>query len=156
MAILFHSQSFCQKIEKENHWRYKISEPVNEPLSSNKATKQILGYIHMLVITINQSINHQYNWSLQPFSQDYDLVSDTIYVVSVSFLYEWRDLKSIPNNRFLRNFSMAILFSLTVFFFFLPDFYLEEDAKEIIFFIFCFWCLNWDTNPGFTTNKPTH
>ena len=33
----------------------------------------------------------------------------------------------------------------------------EKIAEKIIyFFIFSFWCLTWDTNTGFTYNKPTH
>ena len=31
-----------------------------------------------------------HNWSLQPFSQDYDLVSYITYVVRVNFLHGWR------------------------------------------------------------------
>ena len=46
--------------------------------------------------------------SLQLFSQDYDLVSHITYVVYVNFntwLVLTYSLKSIPNDRFLRNFS---------------------------------------------------
>ena len=38
-------------------------------------------------------ITYILNWSLQPFSQDYDLVSHTTYVVCVNFVHEWRDLQ---------------------------------------------------------------
>ena len=34
-----------------------------------------------------------HNCSLQPFSQDYDLVSHTTYVVCANFIHEWRDLQ---------------------------------------------------------------
>ena len=36
---------------------------------------------------------HIHNWSLQPFSQAYDLASHDTYVVCVNFIYKWRDLK---------------------------------------------------------------
>ena len=40
-------------------------------------------------------LTHTYihNWSLQPFSQDYELVSYTTYVVCVNFIHKWRDLQ---------------------------------------------------------------
>ena len=34
-----------------------------------------------------------YNWSVQVFSQDYNLASHITYGVYVSFIDEWRDLK---------------------------------------------------------------
>ena len=34
-----------------------------------------------------------FNWPLQPFSQDIDLVSHTIYVVCVNFIHKWWDLQ---------------------------------------------------------------
>ena len=52
------------------------------------------------------------------------------------------------NDRFLRNFFMAGLFTLRVCW--------EEIAKEIFFFYISFWCLAWYTNLSFTPNKPTH
>ena len=33
------------------------------------------------------------HWSLQPFSQDYDLASHTTHFVCVNFIHEWRDLQ---------------------------------------------------------------
>ena len=43
---------------------------------------------------INKVINPDYihNWSLQPFSQDYDLASHTTYVEYVTFVQERWDL----------------------------------------------------------------
>ena len=32
----------------------------------------------------------------------------------------------------------------------------EEIAEEIIVLHISFWCLTWNTNPGFSFNKPTH
>ena len=44
-----------------------------------------------------------YNWSLQPFSLDYDLDCHTTYV---KFIHELPDsLKSTPHDRLVRNFS---------------------------------------------------
>ena len=31
-----------------------------------------------------------HNWSLKPFSQDYDLASHTTHIVCVNFIHEWR------------------------------------------------------------------
>ena len=51
----------------------------------------------------------------------------------------------------MRNFSWQ---------FYLPtEFLLEicwEEIAEEIFFRISFWCLAWDPNPGFSSNKPTH
>ena len=38
---------------------------------------------------------------------------------------------------------------------FLPEICWEEITEEILFLI-SFWCLAWDSNLGFTSNKPTH
>ena len=36
--------------------------------------------------------NYIHNWSLQPFSQDYDdLASHTTYVMCINFIHEWRN-----------------------------------------------------------------
>ena len=56
-------------------------------------------------------------------------------------------LTSTPNDRFLRNFFVAGLFTLRVF----DRNLLREEVDEEIFFIFHFWWLTCNTN-----NKPTH
>ena len=45
-------------------------------------------------IFINVHLLHTYihNWSLQPFCQDYDLVSHTTYAGCVNFIYKWLEL----------------------------------------------------------------
>ena len=53
------------------------------------------------------------NRSLQPFSHDYDLASHTTLIIFVNFIHELililymglYSLRSIPNDRCLRNFS---------------------------------------------------
>ena len=62
-------------------------------------------------------ITYLHNWSLQPFSQDYCLVSPTSYVVCGNFISEWRDLqfKFDSEQQILRELFMAILFALRVF-----------------------------------------
>ena len=49
---------------------------------------------------------HTHNWSLQPFSQDYDLAPHTTHAVCVILYMSGGaySLKSIPNDRFVRNF----------------------------------------------------
>ena len=60
-------------------------------------------YIHTYIITI-----------LQTFSQDYGLASHTTHVVFVDLYVSsgTYSLTSTPNDRFLRNFFMAGLFTL--------------------------------------------
>ena len=60
-------------------------------------------------------------------------------------------LKSTPNDRFFEKLFMTILFTLRVF------------ARNLLrgnrwrnTFRISFWCLTWDSNPGFSSNKPTH
>ena len=83
-----------------------------------------------------------------------DIVSHTTYVVCVNFIHKWHvtcSLKSTPNDRFFAKLFMAILFTLRVF------------ARNLLrgkrwrnTFRISFWCLAWDSNPGFLSNKPPH
>ena len=61
-------------------------------------------------------------------------------------------LKSTPNDRFFEKLFIAIFHFLSEF---LPEICWEKIAQEILF-VFLFWCLACDSNPGFTSNKPTH
>ena len=75
-----------------------------------------------------------WNWSLQPFSQDYDRASDTTYVVCVRFMHEWWGIQFKVNSKrhiVLRNISWQILYLLSEF---LPEICLEEVDKRNIFF----------------------
>ena len=70
----------------------------------------------------------------KPFSQDYKLVSNTTYVVFVLILSTsggTYSLKSISNNRFLRNFSWQFYLLSE----FLPEIYWEEAVIEFFFHI---------------------
>ena len=60
-------------------------------------------------------------------------------------------LKSTPNDRFFEKLFMAILFTLRVF----ARNLLSGNRRRNTFRI-SFWCLAWDSNPGFSSNKPTH
>ena len=89
------------------------------------------------------------NWSLQPFSQAYDLASPLMLCVLILYMSGWTyNLKSTPNDRFLWSFFMAILFKLKVF----VRSLLRGNRRRNIF-IFSFW---WLTSSGLTSNKPTH
>ena len=57
-----------------------------------------------------------HNWPLQSFSHDYGLASHTTHVVCVNLYVSGGiySLTSTPNNRLLRNFFMAVLFTLRV------------------------------------------
>ena len=39
-----------------------------------------------------------YNWPLQPFSQNFGLVSHTTYVVCVNFIRDWREVQFSVNS----------------------------------------------------------
>ena len=52
---------------------------------------------------------------------------------------------------FLRNFSLQFLFTLIVF----ARNLLRGNSRRNTFRI-SFWCLVWDANPGFSSNKPTY
>ena len=63
------------------------------------------------IITMHTYIH---NWPLQLFSQDYDLISHTTYVVCVNFIHKWQvtySLKSLPKGRYLRNLSWQFIFT---------------------------------------------
>ena len=55
-----------------------------------------------------------HNWSLQPFSQAYDLASHTTHVVCVNFMRECLTVFNVDSERqiVLRNFFIADLFTL--------------------------------------------
>ena len=90
-----------------------------------------------------------HNSSLQPFSQEYGLASQTSHVVCVHFIRD--NLTSTPSDRFLRNLTRQV--------YLLSGFFSEICWKEVTeenfsYFIFDDW-------PGvrtqaFPTNKPTH
>ena len=61
-------------------------------------------------------------------------------------------LKSTPNGRFFEKLFMAILFPLRVF----ARNLLRGNSRRNTFNIFFFWCLVWGSNPGSSSNKPTH
>ena len=92
-----------------------------------------------------------HNWPLQPFSQDYDLASHTTHIVCFNFIREWWDLQfNIDSERqiFEKIFYVKFLFTLRV----LARNLLRGNRWRNAFF----WCLAWDTNPNFTSSKPTH
>ena len=62
-------------------------------------------------------LRHIHNWSLEHFSQDYDLASDITYGVCVNFIHEWRDLqfKVDFNREVFEKLFTTILFILRVF-----------------------------------------
>ena len=64
-------------------------------------------------------------------------------------MFNFRDLQSTWNDRFLENFLIAILFILRV---------LLKISRDKVFFhiSFCWVCLSWALNRFLTTNKATH
>ena len=75
-----------------------------------------------------------HNWSLQAFSQDYDLTFHTTYVVWDNFIHKWWELQlKVDSERFFEKLFMAILFTRRLF----PEICWEEIAEEILL-VFCF------------------
>ena len=64
---------------------------------------------------------------------------------------ETYSLKSTTNDKFFEKLFTAILFTLRVF----TRNLLRGNRWRNTFRI-SFWCLAWDLNPGFSSNKPTH
>ena len=76
-----------------------------------------------------------HNWSLQPFSQDYILVSHASYVVCVNFIHELRSLQ------FKVDSELQIFEKFTWQFYLLSEFLPEiggEEVDEDIFSYFHF------------------
>ena len=115
--------------------------------NSNQASLTKRNYSHHVS---GDNIHTQHNSSLEPFSQNYDPTSNNItYVVCFNFIHEW--LKSTSNARILRNFFMAILFTLRIF-----ERNLLKGSRRSNIFIFSFWYLAWYLNLSLTSNKQTH
>ena len=60
-------------------------------------------------------VKYIYNWSLQHFTQDYDLVSYVTYIVCVNFIHKWQDSQFKRTTNFFFKFFNAILFTIIVF-----------------------------------------
>ena len=103
-----------------------------------------------LHIYIHNIIGH-YNPSVRII----DLVSHTTYVVYVNFIHKWRDLQfkvDAERQIFWETFHDNFIYSQN----FWPEICWEERNRRRNTFIISFWCLAWDSNPGFSYNKPTH
>ena len=87
-----------------------------------------------------------HNWTLQLFSQDYDLVFTQLMLRELIFVYEWWNLqfKIDSKRQVIEKLFKAILHLLSEF---LPDICWEEVAEEIFFHI---------SFRGLTSYKPTH
>ena len=84
-----------------------------------------------------------------------DLVSHTTYVVCVIFIHKWRDLQFKVDSEwqifFWEIFHGNFISTLRVF----ARNQLRGDHRRNTFRN-SFWCVAWDTNPDFSSNKPTH
>ena len=76
--------------------------------------------------------------------------------MGVHFIRQWQDLQfNVDSERliFFEKLFHGRLFALRVS---ARNLLRENRWRNIFFFHISFWCLTWDTNPGFTSNKPTH
>ena len=96
-----------------------------------------------------------HNWPLQSITVRITAWLPTRLLLVELILY-LRDrtysLTATVKDRFLRYFFMVGWFTLRVF----VRNLLRGNLRRNIFFHISFSCLIWDTNPGFTSNKPTH
>ena len=77
-----------------------------------------------------------------------DLISHTTYVVCVNFIHKWRDVQfkvDCERQIFWETFHDRV-FARNL---------LRGNRRGNTFRI-SFWCLAWNSNPGFSSNKPTH
>ena len=89
-----------------------------------------------------------------PLVRIIDLVSHTTYVVCVNFRQKWRDLQfKVDSERqlFWETFAWQFLVTFRVF----ARNLLRGNRRRNTFRI-SFRCLAWDSNPGFSSNKPIH
>ena len=105
------------------------------------------------ILNIQHTCKYIHNWSLQPFSQDYDLVSYT------NFTHEWRYLRfKVDSERQIvwRNFSWQYFI---LFLEFLPEICWEAVVEEIFILIHILVLmsdLGFEPRPHVYYNKPTH
>ena len=69
----------------------------------------------------------------------------------INFIHKWR-LKSTPSDRFFEKLFHGSFNTLTVF----ATNLRRGNRRKNNFFLYFVWCLAWGSNPGFTSNKPTH
>ena len=104
------------------------------------------------------SFIHTYihNWSLQLFSQDYVQLLTPLMLCAIILYVSGRtyNLTSTQSRRFFEKlFYGRFIYSQS-----LATKLLRGIRRRSILFLFhiSFWCLTWNTNPGFTFNKPPH
>ena len=105
---------------------------------------------------IEKNIIHTYTYIIGhyiPSVRIIDLVSHITCVVCVNFIHKCRDLQfEVDSERqIFWELFMAILFTLRIF----ARNPLRVNRRRNAFHI-SFWCLAWGSNPGFSSNKPTH
>ena len=85
------------------------------------------------------NLHIKHNWSIQPFSEDYNLASHTNYVVCVSFIHKWRGLQfKVDSERQIFFFWETFHGNFISLPEFLPEICCEGIVEEILFFIL-FW-----------------
>ena len=80
-----------------------------------------------------------HNWSLQHFSQDCNLGSQTTYIVGSNLKHEWRQLqfKVVSERQIFEKFFHINFISHSLF---LPEICCEEVIEEIFFHIYVVMC----------------
>ena len=113
-----------------------------------------LSYVQIvprLLICIHTYVIDHYNTLVS----NIDLVSHTTYVVCVNFMRKWRELQFKVDSEqhiFWETFHGSFLIYSQSF----CQKSAERKSPKKYYFVDCFWCLAWGSNPGFTSNKSTH
>ena len=118
-----------------------------------QALNKTISSLSIIVINISHIRTYIIGY-YNPSVRIIDLVSHTTYVVCVNFIHKWRDLLfKVDSERqiFWETFHGNFLFTLRVF----ARNLLRGNRQRKTFRIL-FWCLAWDTNPSFSSNKPIH
>ena len=113
-------------------------------LTSNSYHSKYVWFIHTYIYIIGH-----YNSSIRII----DLVSHTTYVVCINFIHKLRDLQfKVDSERqiFWETFNGNFIYS--------QSFCQKSVEKKLPkkYFRFSFWYLACNSNPGFSSNKPTH
>ena len=112
---------------------------MNRGLMSNNPTKYILNYITYIIGHYNPSV-----WII-------DVVSHTTYVVCVNFIHKWRDLQfKVDSERqiYWETFHGNFIYS--------QSFCQKSAERKSLRKYFSYFVLMFGSNPGFSSNKPTH
>ena len=147
---------YCCCDEENNLWFMQRRQQKSKMFSysSNSSQSIRMSTVSICVSTVlpihNYIIGH-YNHSVGII----DLVSHTTYVVCVNFIYNCWVLLQFKFDSERQIFWETIQGSFYLLFGVFARYLLRRNRQRNTFCIL-FWCLAWNSNPGFTSNSSTH